>query len=244
MPDFPLTEWQIAGAVLAVLAGAYVQGCVGYGLGLVAVPVLAMIDPLLVPGPLIATSIALNIMIARADHREIHMGELRRAIVASIPGACIGAAILYVSPDTTVAIVIGVVTLLAVALSVSGWHAPPTYRNVTIAGFLSGMMGTASSIGGPPMAIVYSRETAAKLRGTLAGFFIAGSMIALVPLTFAGKMTGANWLCVLALLPGIAIGFGLARLTAKHVPDKAMRPLVLSVAGIGAVALIIKAAAG
>lgn len=223
-----------------MLCGAYVQGCVGYGLGLVAVPVLAMIDPLLVPGPLIATSIGLNIMITRADHREIHMGELWRAIVAAIPGACAAAAILYLAQADTIAVVIGAITLFAVALSVSGWHAPPTYRNVTIAGFLSGLMGTASSIGGPPMAIVYSRETAAKLRGTLAAFFIATSLVAIVPLTLAQQMTKAHWYCVLALLPGVAVGFLLSRMTAKHVPDKAMRPLVLIVATVGAVALIAK----
>ena len=45
----------------------------------------------------------------------------------------------------------------------------PTTSTLVGAGMVSGVMGTMTSVGGPPMALVYQREQAAKLRSTLAG---------------------------------------------------------------------------
>ncbi len=52
-------ELLIAGTTVAV--GACLQGAAGFGLGLLAVPILVLVDPALVPVPLIVASLALNL---------------------------------------------------------------------------------------------------------------------------------------------------------------------------------------
>ena len=44
------------------------------------------------------------------------------------------------------------------------------------------MMGTAASIGGPPMALLLQNESGNRIRANLAVFFVIGSFISLVML--------------------------------------------------------------
>ena len=54
-------------AGLACLVGAAVQGAVGLGLGLVASPVFALLDPSLVPGTILLTTSALPVLTMRRE---------------------------------------------------------------------------------------------------------------------------------------------------------------------------------
>ena len=58
MPDV-----QIATIIAIVTVAACVQGSLGFGMALIASPMLALIDPRLVPGPLTASSLLLVTMI-------------------------------------------------------------------------------------------------------------------------------------------------------------------------------------
>ena len=60
------------------------------------------------------------------------------------------------------------------------------------AGTMSGLMGTLTSVGGPPMALVYQREQAATLRSTLAGFFLFGATWSLITLAVTGEVGSAS----------------------------------------------------
>ena len=77
--------------------------------------------------------------------------------------------------------------LYSVLLSASGLQLLPTPRSLIGAGTLSGFMGTTSSIGGPPMALLYQGTEGIRLRGTLAVFFTIGVLISLVALTAVGR---------------------------------------------------------
>jgi hypothetical protein len=51
---------------------------------------------------------------------------------------------------------------------------------------IAGVMGTATSIGGPPMALVWQGHQGSRLRGTMSAFFMIGSAVSLVSLGVAG----------------------------------------------------------
>ena len=53
--------------------------------------------------------------------------------------------------------------LIATYMSAKKWNIVATKKNITIAGTASGIMGTLTGIGGPPMAIVYQNSSAEKL---------------------------------------------------------------------------------
>ena len=48
--------------------------------------------------------------------------------------------------------------LLCVALSVISWRPQPTPPSLVTAGVASGSFGTATSIGGPPLAVLYQHH--------------------------------------------------------------------------------------
>ncbi len=106
------------------------------------------------------------------------------------------------------------------------------------AGFASGFMGTTTSIGGPPIALVYQGSTGPTFRSTLATYFAFGAAISLITLAVAGQL-GAHELRLGALLwPGVAIGFLLSRPLTRVLDDGWTRPMVLSISAVAALVLI------
>ena len=82
--------------------------------------------------------------------------------------------------------------LAAVALSLARWRVRPTRRSLLVAGTLSGLMGTVTTIGAPPMGIVYQHAPGARTRGTLNAFFALGALVSLGALTSGQDFGGAS----------------------------------------------------
>ena len=67
--NFNLTEWLVA--TLITTAGATLQGAVGFGLGLLSVPLLILIEPDFIPGPLILAAFFLNILVSLRERQSV-----------------------------------------------------------------------------------------------------------------------------------------------------------------------------
>ena len=80
------------------------------------------------------------------------------------------------------------VVLAGVVLTSIGWMPAPHRRNLVLAGATSGVLGTATSIGGPPMARVGPNTTGAPLRGTRSGFCLVESAPAIAVLAVTGAV--------------------------------------------------------
>ncbi|MCP4654824.1 MAG: sulfite exporter TauE/SafE family protein [bacterium] len=236
---FPIdsVEVVLAGAVISV--GAYVQGSVGFGLALVATALLVQINPVLVPGPLILSGSLLNVLMSRRNWEVIDVSELKYPIIGLIPGSIAGAWVLTTIPPRALAISLGSLVLIAVAIIASGIHPRITTSNLLGAGVLSGFMGTTASIGGPPIAMIYHRASAPQLRGKLAGFFFISACISLISLFFAGKFGVAEILVTLPLFVGVLLGYSISLLTAKKIDRFPMRPVVLVFSAAAGLAVII-----
>jgi uncharacterized membrane protein YfcA len=236
----PLTLTQIALAAGAVTVGATLQGSIGFGLGLVAAPLLVLIDPRFIPAPLLLASVVLTVLLTHREWRSVQFRDLGWAIGGRMVGiAAAIAALLLISPNR-IALFFGVLILLMVGLTASGLHLPPTPRTLLGAGMLSGFSGTAVSIGGPPMALVLQRESGARLRGTLSAFFVVGISMSLVGLRIAARLGRTELLLALALLPGILLGYLISRHTARFLDRGYTRSAVLAVSGAAGVVVIIK----
>ena len=234
----PLSELLLAGGFVTV--GAVLQGSLGFGLGMFSVPFLVLIDPRLVPGPLLFASVGLTILISYREWHGIRFGELKWALAGRVMGIAVAIAALVIVPAERIAIAFGVLVLLAVGLSASGLHVRPTPRTLIGAGTLSGFMGTSVSIGGPPMALLYQHASGAHLRGTLSAYFLVGVALSLVGLHFAGKFGREEVLLGTALLPGILVGFVVSRWTAGILDRGYTRTGVLLVSAAAAVLVILK----
>lgn len=228
-------------ASLVVTIGAALQGSIGFGLGVFAVPLLLLFAPAFVPGPLLAASILLTVLLAHHDRAGINWHDLSWALSGRVCGIALAAAFIAAVSPQALALWSGALVLFAVALSASGLHVPPAPRSLIAAGVMSGVLGTAVSIGGPPIALVYQRETGPRLRGTLATYFLIGVSLSLVGLRVAGRFGLAEVRLAGYLLPGVCLGFLISRRTARLLDRGYTRPAILVFSAVSSLIVIARA---
>jgi uncharacterized protein len=109
---------------------------------------------------------------------------------------------------------------------------------VVLAGVASGVLGTATAIGGPPMALVWQRNEGARLRSTMAGFFLVGSIMSIAALAATGAVTGHTMWMFAILFPAAVVGYLLSHGLNRLLDPKRLRWMAIGVSALGAVVLI------
>lgn len=227
---------------LVVFLGALVQGSVGFGLALLAAPLLAIIDPALVPVPmlLLATSHA-GLALFR-ERGQTDWTGVGWALLGRLPGIALGVLAVLLLPPRWFAVGVAVTVLVCAALSLVRWQPRPTAPALLLAGLVSGAGGTVSGIGGPPVALLYQNAGGPRVRATLGAYFTVGSLLSLVGLAAGGAIGGDALWAAAVLLPFMVVGFA-ASYPARRLLDRGWtRPAVLALASGGALALLVQAA--
>jgi hypothetical protein len=203
-----------------------------------AVPVLVVLDPAFVPGPAVAVGLVLSGLVAARERVPLDP-RLGWAVAGLLPGTAAALLLLAWVPSRSLAAPLGGCVLLAVLLSAVRLRLTPRRSTLAAAGVASGFLATAGSIGGPPLALVYSHSGGSRLRANLSGFFVVTATVSMAALTLSGHFGIHELGLSLALLPGVLLGY---------VASSALRPwvdggrthtavLVLSaMAGLGAIA--------
>ena len=240
-----MSNWAVfAVLAVAVTMGGVVQGAVGLGLGLVAAPVATLVDPALMPGLLLWLAAAYPVLTLAREGRASDWRGLRWAFAGRLPGTVLGVAVVSAVSSRLLSLLVGLIVLAAVVLT---WQVVslPMRRDVLIgAGIISGLMGTATSIGGPPLALVYQHVTGARLRATMATYFFFGALLSLLGLAVGGELDAADGVWALGLAPFLVLGFLLAETVRRHVDAGRTRAAVLVVCAASATALIVRSAFG
>lgn len=239
---FGLTPVEAAVGCVVVAVGAVVQGSVGIGLAILAAPVLALIEPRFVPGPLLLCGFVLTLLMTYRERESVDFAGLQWALLGRLAGTIAAAVFLSAVSRDVLDVAFGTLVLLGVALSTGGVHLRPTPPNAMVAGTLSGFMGTISSIGGPPMALIYQAECGVRVRGTLSGFFLIGTAGSMVALWLIGRFGGEEIVATVGLLPGIVAGFALSTKTARLLDRRGIRPLLLLLSAVAGVAVLVRGA--
>lgn len=230
----------LAFTVMAI--ASTVQGSVGFGANMLAAPVLALLDPDLVPGPIFLAAGVLTVATAVRERDAVEWPTVGWATVGRVPGAIAGAFVLAAISDRTLQLMVGVTILVAAALSAGRLRIPETRPAFVTAGTVSGFGATTAAIGGPPLAIVLQRREGPTLRSTMGAYFAIGTLITIPAIAAAGRLGRDETLVGLALIPGALLGFVASGPLRAHVDAGRVRPLVLGLATVAAVALIVRAA--
>ncbi len=238
----------LSGSVLLALAcalvlGATVQTLVGLGLGLVAAPVVTLLEPALMPELMLVLAALLPLFTLVGSHDEIDWRGLGWVIPARVPGTFLGVAFLAAFSDGALGIAVGVMVLLAVALSLTSFRVPVRPGTLVGAGLLSGLAGTATSIGGPPVALLYQHRPSAQIRSTLAVMFTVGAAMSLVGIWLGGALEPRAVLVALLLLPCLPLGAWLGVRLHGVVPERGVRYGVLAVCACSALVLLVRSVA-
>jgi len=223
---------------LAVLLASCLQASIGFGIGMLAAPVVALVDPALIPGTLIMVATLVTLLVVVREREDIDLHGTGWALVGRVPGTIAGALLLAMLPQRALAIMLSGVVLVGVVLTSTGWIPAARRRNVVLAGATSGLLGTATSIGGPPMALVWQRNSGARLRGTMSGFFLVGSMMSIAALAVTGAVDGRTLWGFAVMIPAAVAGYALSRRINRFLDPKRLRWLAIGVSTVGAVVLI------
>lgn len=230
-------SWALASAI--VMTGAALQGSAGFGFALLSSPILALVDTRLVPGPLIIAVTLLLSLTAWRERSAVDARGLGWVLAGRVPGTVAAAYVLKSVGDRTLTVGLGVLVLLAVAISLGSVRLARTPPLLTIAGFISGLMGTTAALGGPAVAVLYQHERGPLVRSTLATYFLVGAMMSMVALVLVGRLGEREARLALGLLPGIALGFVLSRWTSRWLDAGYTRTAVLVIAGLAGLSSVL-----
>ncbi|GAA5648562.1 hypothetical protein Vpro01_04383 [Vibrio proteolyticus] len=241
MMKLMLSEWISTPALIAaflIFVGSFVQTAIGFGLAIVAAPLLFLVSPDYVPAPICLVALFISVLNALKHRDSVEIGGLKMALIGRVPGSVAGGVLLVMVSTDVLALWLGFLVLFAVAVSLLPFRIEPTPMRMGVAGFFSGFFGTSSAIGGPPMALLLQHQEANQLRGNLSAFFVFSSLISLIIQIPAGFFTLHHVWISIPLLPAAWLGYKLARLTTHSLPKDNIRMgalLLCSVSGATAV---------
>jgi uncharacterized membrane protein YfcA len=217
-----------------------IQGSLGFGLGLVSAPALALIDATFIPGPLLLVGVAVTLTVFLRERGAVDWKGMKWAIFGRVIGTIAGGwAVVAFSKDAVI-VLVAVLVLAGVLMTSIGWKIKTNRITLSTAGIVSGVMGTLTSVGGPPMALVYQRETAQKLRATLAGFFLVGATFSLLTLAVSGGMTQHDFALGALMLPGYVIGMIANRWASRFLDKGYSRVAVLTFSALSSIVLLLE----
>lgn len=229
-------------AVVLFLA-TVIRSAFGFGEALVAVPLLALAIPVKTAAPLaVLASITVALVVVAQDWRHIHLRSAVWLVVPALFGIPIGLIVLKTVPEQVVKTVLAIVII-----SFSVWSLVPrapfelkSERLAGVFGFLSGILGGAYGMNGPPLAIYGSlrRWAPANFRATLQGYFLPASAAGMTGYWISGLWTTTVNHLYLLSLPGVALGIFLGRLINRRLDARQFVVYVhVMLIGIGVVLL-------
>ena len=227
-------------AIAIVAAGAALQAATGMGMALFAAPLLALIDPALVPGPALCAVIALSAAVAWREYAAIDRRIVLVALLGLSAGCVIGAVLLRLLIGRDFSRVFAILIVAAVFLSVAGLHIRASKPALLIGGAAAGILGTMAGVQGPPIALVLQHEAPDRLRATLCAFFASGGVLSLLALAAAGTFGISELGLGLELMPGVALGFAIAPVFARRIERRQARAAVLVISTLSALALLLR----
>lgn len=239
MPD-AITVYVVAVIFVATL----IRSTLGFGEALVSVPLLATRIPIRVAAPLaVLVSVIVAGVIVVQDWRHVHVRSASGLILSSLPGIPFGVWLLARGNEYAVKSALG---LIIVAFSIFSLTGKNTLHFVADrwgwlvgCGFLSGVLGGAYGMNGPPLAVygAFRRWSPQHFRATLQGYFLPVSLAGLVGYVALGLWGGVVTGYFLWSLPGVAVAILLGRLINRRLKGDGFLKIVY--AGLMVVGVIL-----
>lgn len=203
-----------------------------------AAPFLVLLFPPSQAVPLVLISwFPIAVILVVGSRRHLVWPRLLRLLVPAFLGAPIGIYGLASLPDATMRAVIGGISLVAVATMALRPGEPWSREAPALvgAGFVSGILGGASGLSGPPIVLLGLRQRweHESFRATLLCFFFLLHTSVALTMGNVGILTGDTlWLAVQAL-PGVAAGYGVGMWLKRHVDSGMYRRLAVALVAVG-----------
>ncbi len=196
---------------------ALVRSTLGFGESLIAVPLFLLFLPLSIAVPLsVMMSILIALIIVIQDRRSIHFQSAKWLVFYAILGIPFGLLLLLYGNATGVKCCLGLLIITYAGYSLMhNTKKLPKIRDKRLrffCGFLSGVLGGAYGLNGPPL-VVYGnlKQWSAKhFRATLQAYFLPASFVGFLGYYTKGLVTAEvnhyfGW-SLLAVIPAVFLG--------------------------------------
>ena len=224
--------------LVAVAVGAVIQGSIGFGYALVAVPALVLLHPEAVPVTTLILALPMTLIMTAREWRSIDTAGFFLITGGRVVGTAVGVALLVVVPARFLSVLVGLLIVAAALMSLFRPNFEVSDGTRLVGGVASGVMSTAASLGGPPLALIYQDRSGAELRSTLSISFVLGILMSLAGLALVGKVEGHHFVLALELLPGMLLGLWASRWVVKRLDERWLRPAVLVFATVAGLVVV------
>ncbi|MBT2594688.1 sulfite exporter TauE/SafE family protein [Arthrobacter sp. ISL-72] len=233
-------ELIISALIIAVAVVA--QASTGSGFGIVASPLLLMLSPHLVPGPLLLVSCVVMAFVTWQNRKGLRHLDLKSALGGCLPGALAGLWVLPLLNGKWTGVIVGGLVVASVLAGLARFQIPQNRISLIAAGVVGGVLGTVASTSGPPIVVVYRASDPDRYRANLSLFFLVSSQVSLLVLIAFGAFGTADLLASCWLLPGVVLGALASGPVVRRLSAAAIRPAALGLCLIAGVSLVVKGA--
>lgn len=232
--------------IAVIFVATLIRSTLGFGEALIAVPLLAFRIPVDVAAPLaVLVSVVVAAAVVVQDWRGVQFRAAAGLILAALMGIPLGLLLLARGDDRSVKLLLGSVIILFSLYSLAigrtrnlandraGW--------LIVCGFVSGILGGAYGMNGPPLAIygALRRWSPQHFRATLQAYFLPASIIGLAGYAVIGLWTAAVTQYFVWSLPGVVIATVCGRFINQQIRSDAFIRIVYGgLVAIGAVLVV------
>ena len=202
-----------------IFLATLIRSAFGFGEALVAVPLLALRIPVTIAAPLaVMMSVTVAGVVIVQDWRHIHFRPARWLVLSSLIGIPFGLLLLTSVNDRAVKIILAAIIIVFSSYSLlrgSRLELKSDRLSWLLGfGFLSGVLGGAYGMNGPPLAIYGSlrRWSPQHFRATLQGYFLPASLMGLLGYGIAGLWGRSVVIYYLLSLPGALVAIYAGRI--------------------------------
>ena len=227
-----------------LLIATLTRSTLGFGDALVAMPLLTLTVGIHIAVPVVALmGVTIGLVIAINNWRDIDFAAAWQLVLASALGVPIGLLLLWTAPEAWVKGILGILLILFSIYALTRPALPQIEAQhwAYSLGFISGILGGAYNINGPPIVIygTLRRWSPASFRVTLQGYFVPSFFFIALGHGITGLWTPDVVQLYLAALPliFIAIYFG-GKLNRRIPVERFTRLLHIALIVLGALLLI------
>lgn len=213
--------------IIAVIIVGISKGGLGGGLGMLGVPIMALVmSPLQAAAIMLPILCVMDLMALKAYWKGWSKLHLFRLLPAAILGILLGTLSFQYFNDDLIRVLIG---LIAVGFTLNHWFKPVRFIQRK-PGLFSGLFwgGTAgftsfvAHAGGPPINVYLLPQQLDKslYQATTVFFFLVVNYVKLIPYAFLGQFNTDNLNISLFMLPVAALGVWLGIIIHHKIPDQ------------------------
>ncbi|MCI0700128.1 MAG: sulfite exporter TauE/SafE family protein [Planctomycetia bacterium] len=235
-------------AILPVLGIVFlatlVRSAFGFGVALVAVPLLALFMPIQIAVPL-ATLLSITVagLILAQDWRKVHARSAWYLILPTLVGIPIGLLVLTEVSPLVVKVAMAIVIIAFSGYCLLGRWKPhlPNDKSAWAFGLFAGVLGGAYGMNGPPLVVYATLRgwTPEHFRATLQGYFLPASAAGMCGFWAAGLWVPEVTRYFLWSLPPAVIAVLIGRVANQRMhADDFVRYVHIGLIGIGVLLLV------